>query len=200
MSTPNLIAIPTTLHWENPPIHWSIEHSTTLTIGAGATTDLFTDPQGTHLSDTSPRLLFQPHDNFILSARVTVDFASTYDAGVLLIYANKDRWAKLCFEFSPQRQPMIVSVVNKEYSDDCNSRIVSGNQTYLRIARIDSAYTFHTSDDGIYWHLIRYFTLGEIENTAAGFSTQSPTGQSCTATFDEIHYEARKLGDIRSGE
>jgi hypothetical protein len=35
---------------------------------------------------------------------------------------------------------------------------------------------------------------------SAGFSVQSPTGDSCTATFSEIRYEARKLKDIRSGE
>jgi regulation of enolase protein 1 (concanavalin A-like superfamily) len=95
---------------------------------------------------------------------------------------------------------MVVSVVNRDFSDDCNSRVIDGNQVYLRVVRLDSAYAFHASDDGHVWSLIRYFSLGDNIEAAVGFSAQSPTGQSCTATFDEIHYEARKLADIRSGE
>jgi len=78
--------------------------------------------------------------------------------------------------------------------------VVNGNQTYLRVARLDSAFVFHASDDGRTWNFVRYFTFDLTDDVAIGFSTQSPTGDACSATFDEIHYEARKIQDIRSGE
>jgi regulation of enolase protein 1 (concanavalin A-like superfamily) len=196
-----LQAIPKELHWENPPLNWKVEQESILTITAGKATDLFTDPQGNFSINNSPRALFTPQGNFLLSAKVKVAFAATFDAGVLLIYGKENSWAKLCFEFSPQKQPMIVSVVNRGIADDCNSVPIDGNHVYLRIARVDQAFTFHFSTDGrSFWHLVRYFTLDELQNLAIGFSTQSPTGNACTAVFSEITYTTGKLKDIRSGE
>ena len=57
-------------------------------------------------------------------------------------------WAKLCFEYSPQREPMVVSVVTRGLSDDCNSFVVDGATVWLRIARVGSAFAFHASTDG----------------------------------------------------
>lgn len=194
-----LPTIPTTLRWENAPAEWRIEQAESLSITAGKRTDLFSDPQGTSVMNNSPRLLFTPPGNFVLSAKVTVEFAATFDAGVLLLYENQSSWAKLCFEYSPQKQPMIVSVVTRGYSDDCNSVCIDGNQIYLRIAKLDQAFAFHYSEDGHFWHLIRYFALGQTESVAVGFSSQSPMGERCTAVFSEISYAATKLTDIRSG-
>lgn len=204
METLQLAPIPGALHWENPPSDWNMRDNTALTIISGRITDLFTDPGGASGAATmnnSPRLLFHPPaGDFILSARIAVEFAAKFDAGVLVLYANEKRWAKLCFEFSPQGQPMVVSVLNRDVSDDCNSTAVNGNQTYLRIARIGNAFAFHTSQDGQMWNFVRYFTFDQADNLAAGFSAQSPTGEGCSATFEEIRYEARTLGDLRSGE
>jgi hypothetical protein len=74
----------------------------------------------------APAALFLPPDqDFSLRVRVTVDFGATYDAGVLCVYAQDQTWANLCFEYSPQNQPMIVSVVTRGASDDCNSVVVA---------------------------------------------------------------------------
>jgi uncharacterized protein len=137
--------------------------------------------------------------DFLLSARVTVGFAATYDAGVLLLYAGEREWGKLCFEYSPQRQPMVVSVVTRGLSDDCNSFVVEGDQVWLRVARLGRAFAFHASTDGTFWHFVRHFTLDAEETIAVGFSAQSPTGEACTATFDEIRYAPERLHDLRSG-
>jgi regulation of enolase protein 1 (concanavalin A-like superfamily) len=200
MSSQRLNAIPFGLYWENPPSNWGIENGQSLHITAGARTDLFVDPNGTTVTNNSPRFTFRPQGDFILSARVTVAFGSKYDAGVLMIYAQERRWAKFCFEFSPQSRPTIVSVVTRDTSDDCNSMSVNGNQTYLRLARIGNSFAFHASDDAHFWNMIRHFTLGQIGSVDVGFSAQSPTGESCAVTFDNIGYEARTLTDLRSGE
>ena len=171
-----------------------------ITFTAGKETDLFRDPLGTSEVNTSPRLLFRPNGDFVLSSRVKVDFNSVFDAGVLILYDSFQQWAKFCFELTPERRPCIVSVVNRGFSDDCNSTPIDGSEVYLRIARIDSALAFHFSHDAGYWHLIRYFTLGDLRDIAVGFSVQSPKGDRCKASFSDINYVETRLRDVRSGE
>jgi regulation of enolase protein 1 (concanavalin A-like superfamily) len=187
--------------WQTAPRAWNLAADGTLTIEAGSKTDLFTDPAGSPPTLNAALLLAAGvNDDFMLSARVTVDFASTYDAGVLALWADQANWAKLCFEYSPRAEPTIVSVVTRGLSDDCNSTIVGGNVAWLRISRIGQACAFHSSPDGEMWHLVRHFALATSESPQIGFQAQSPTGDGCTVRFDEIRFEARTLGDIRSGE
>jgi regulation of enolase protein 1 (concanavalin A-like superfamily) len=90
-------------------------------------TDLFTDPATGIPQDNAPVALFTPPDaSFLLSAKVAVDFAADFDAGSLQVRVSDDHWGKLCFEYSPQREPMVVSVVTRGASDDCNHVIVDG--------------------------------------------------------------------------
>ncbi len=197
----SLPSVPEALAWHNQPEAWLIGPDHSLSITAGDHTDLFIDPAGSSSKDTAPAALFAPPDaSFILSARVAVGFASTFDAGVLQIRARDDLWAKLCFEFSPERQPMIVSVVTRGTSDDCNSTVVSGSEAFLRLALTPQTVAFHYSLDGRTWRLVRYFSLGRLDRPQVGFSSQSPTGRRCTAIFSEIAYRPGELGDIRSGE
>ena len=200
MQVVHLEAIPSELTWEHQPLNWHKDENGGITITARGLTDLFTDPQGASPINNSPRLTFKSEGDFTLSAQVTVDFRSTYDAGVLLLYARPDLWAKLCFELSPHGQPMVVSVVTRTLSDDCNSSFIEGDQVYLRVARIDQAFAFHFSTDGQFWHLVRLFSLGQLDDLALGLSAQSPTGDACTVSFSEIDFARRSLQDVRSGE
>ena len=187
--------------WQTPPRAWNLAAEGTLTVEAGPRTDLFSSPAGSPPTLNAPLLLAAgANDDFMLSARVTVDFASTYDAGVLVLWADKDNWAKLCFEYSPRAEPTIVSVVTRGLSDDCNSTVVDGNAAWLRVSRIGQAYAFHSSADGEMWHLVRHFALATSESPQIGFQAQSPTGDGCAVMFDQIRFEARTLSDIRSGE
>jgi regulation of enolase protein 1 (concanavalin A-like superfamily) len=201
MTTDSLVipSIPAPLRWGLPPVAWEIGDDGTLAITAGPRTDMFVNPDGTDVALNAPRLVFAPSGDFMLSARVTVEFAATFDAGVLLLYAGERSWAKLCFEYSPQRQPMIVSVVTQGFSDDANAYVVAGNQTFLRVSRMGRAFAFHASADGVAWRLIRHFTLEPAAQLAAGFVAQSPTGAGCTAAFAQIGYTPARLADLRSG-
>jgi regulation of enolase protein 1 (concanavalin A-like superfamily) len=187
------------LAWTNPTAGRQIDGDA-LHITAPALTDLFTDPAGEVIKDNSPRAVFTPDAQFTLSAHVTVEFAATYDAGVLVFYVDGEHWAKLCFEYSPQNEPMIVSVVTNGVSDDCNSVPLARTDIYLRITRLGRAFAFHYSEDGVYWRLVRHFTLRQTANLRAGFSAQSPTGEGCHIVFDQIVYRPVAVKDIRSGE
>jgi regulation of enolase protein 1 (concanavalin A-like superfamily) len=195
-----MAALPVALSWVHHPFAWTVESEDQLTIQAGAATDWFSDPAGSQRKDDAPCALFASSDNeFTLSAHVRVDFASTFDAGTLQVRVQDDVWAKLCFEYSPQHQPIIVSVVTRGVSDDCNSARIEEGAVFLRITRRDVILAFHYSLDGRLWHLVRYFTLGDAPHLRIGLSAQSPTGGGCTAVFSQIRYSPTAVADLRSG-
>lgn len=173
----------------------------TLTLASGPKSDLFIDPAGDEGArpDAGRWTGLPGEDDFTFSARVTVAFASTFDAGVLLLYLSERRWAKLCYEFSPQRKPTAVTVVTHGTSDDSNSFETAGGPLWLRITRSGRAWAFHASADGAYWQLLRYFTLGEASGARVGFLAQSPTGAGCTAIFDSVTYKLGAPADLRDG-
>lgn len=170
-----------------------------LAMTAGPRTDLFVDPEGGPPALNAPRLLGRPAGDFQLSARVTVDFADTFDAGVLALYADDRAWAKLCFERSPQGEPLVVSVVTRGVSDDANAFAVAGHSVWLRISRLGPAHAFHASTDGARWLFVRHFALEPADGLSVGFLAQSPTGAGCSVQFDEIVYRSERLTDLRSG-
>jgi regulation of enolase protein 1 (concanavalin A-like superfamily) len=172
-----------------------------ISITAGPQTDWFIHPAGEPVKADAPIALFRaPDATFQLQAKVTVGFAATYDAGTIFLYVHDALWAKLCFEYSPQGQPMVVSVVTRGVSDDCNSVIIEDRTVYLRLYRRDRVLAFHYSRDGRYWHFVRHFSLGDLEQAKVGFSAQSPVGQGCEVNFSEIRYTPSPLSDLRNGE
>jgi hypothetical protein len=194
-----LESVPAPCEWVNAPAGWRAWGGDNLVIAAGPQTDWFRDPAGGAVTHNAPAALFTPPDECaLLSATVSVSFASTFDAGVLLAAADEQLWAKLCFERSPRGEAMIVSVVTKGSSDDCNSVVVDAEEVHLRLATMRKAIAFHYSLDGRLWNLVRHFGLGT--GLRLGFLCQSPTGRGCEASFTGITYRAGELRDIRSGE
>lgn len=59
-------------------------------------------------------------------------------------------------------------------------------------------HAFHASTDGRTWQLIRVFGLGDTA-PEVGFEAQSPTGDGCTVTFEEIRHHPGLLADLRDG-
>jgi regulation of enolase protein 1 (concanavalin A-like superfamily) len=195
-----IAAVPMPLRWLREPQSWSVPEGASLLMTAGPRTDWFIDPQLTAEPRlNAPALVADRSGDFLLSARVTVDFAATYDAGVLALYSSDRVWAKLCFEFSPQREPMVVSVVTRGVSDDCNSLVIDDASVWLRVAGVGPAFAFHASTDGSSWSFIRHFALDAGGEPSVGFAAQSPTGDGCAVTFERIAYEATRLADLRSG-
>jgi regulation of enolase protein 1 (concanavalin A-like superfamily) len=184
----------------NPPPGCRVR-SGVLTLTAAAHTDMFVDPAGAgQVPDAGRFVGLPPAGDFTLAAQVNVEFASMYDAGVLLLHAAERDWAKLCFEYSPQLKPTAVTVVTRGSSDDSNSFEVDGSTLWLRITRSGAAWAFHASTDGTWWRLLRYFTLGlGPELVRVGFLAQSPTGAGCAATFDHITFRPGAPENLRDG-
>jgi len=195
---PAVPGLPGPMEWQNSPANWK-EEAGSLSITAGRGTDWFVSPMDGARRENSPRLVFQPADDFVLSARVTVDFRTQWDAGVLVLYLNDAAWAKLCLEMTVEKHPAIVSVVTRGLSDDNNSIAVSGNSVHMKIAKAGQAIFFYASEDGQNWKIIRAFSFGPGAKVRVGFSSQSPVGEGCTTVFDQITYLAKRV-DLWTGK
>jgi regulation of enolase protein 1 (concanavalin A-like superfamily) len=193
-----IAGLPFGLTWLGEPATWAANGSS-LTITAGARSDWFVDPADGPPCLNAPALIGHVDGDFILSAHVEVEFRRTFDAGVLALWSDERTWAKLCFEYSPQGEPMVVSVVTRRVSDDCNSKVIAGNSVWLRIGRIGHTYAFHASNDGSRWEFVRYFAFGEGADIRVGFESQSPLGEGCTTRFTDISFSSSTLAELRDG-
>ena len=169
-------------------------------VAAGPRTDLFIDPGTGDATLSAVRVIGAPGDgDFQLSVRVDVAFGATYDAGALVVWRDDEAWAKLLLEYSPEHQPMVVSVVCHGRSDDANHVVVESSEIWLRISRIGDAYGFHYSLDGQRWELVRHLTIGPSAGDRVGLLVQSPIGDGCDAVFHDISFTRTRLADLRSG-
>jgi hypothetical protein len=101
--TLSLDGIPGPLSWHNVPIASHIEGGKRLNISSGAKTDWFVDPFDGRLANSAPILSFTPGSSYVFHSKVQVRFASKWDAGALMLWADDHHWAKLAFELSSVR-------------------------------------------------------------------------------------------------
>ena len=199
-------ALPFPVAASHPGVWHHDDETGAVVADAPAHTDLYINPGGSDSGDAESMLNAAtllgtpPPGDFQFSARVSVDFISQYDAGVLLIWIDERHWAKFCFEFSPAAEPMVVSVVTRERlrrrqrlrrtrTLDLASCVAS--RRGVRVPRIDRRHR---------WRLIRVFAFDHgLGDHLIGFEAQSPTGDGCTVTFDDIRFTSDRLGDLRDG-
>lgn len=171
-----------------------------LVITAAAGVDWTNDAFGGAQQHPATLLGFVPAEDFSLSVRArALTERTTFDAAMLAIWGDSDHWAKLWFEYSPQGQAMVVSVVTKEYSDDCNSTVVSEDFVHLRIVRSGAGWAFHSSTDGRTWVFVRVFRLAFDGPVRVGFLAQAPLGDECVAEFSDITYSPAVPAAFRDG-
>lgn len=190
-----------------PDLHWTgvegdarVDARGALTLTSRGGVDWTNDATGGPAQHAATALAFAaPEGDFTLSARVRVTGErSTFDAGALALWSGPQRWAKVCNEFSPQGDSMVVSVVTNDFSDDANGAVFATDAVFLRIARVGAGFAFHYSLDGESWPFLRVFRLGADSSTlSVGFLAQAPMGAGATAVFDEIRFDRSSLRDLR---
>jgi regulation of enolase protein 1 (concanavalin A-like superfamily) len=194
--TPSIPGLPGPLTWQNSPRTWNVDSKNELTISSNPKTDWFVDPFDGTVAKTAPILLFTPGPDYVLSARVTVQFTTKWDAGALMLWGDDHHWAKLSYEFSPDQKPTLVTVVTRGLSDDCNSLSLAGDSVYLRIAKSGNTYVFYFATDGKNWQILRTFSLDTELPIRAGFESQSPEGSGAIAKFSGITYDPHRISNI----
>ncbi|WP_239063657.1 DUF1349 domain-containing protein [Bacteroides sp. 51] len=180
-------SIPYPLAVYNSPVGYLVEGNT-IQLSAVGKTNLYNNPNGSPKVTNAPMILFEPEGDFTLSAKVSGNLQAIYDVAALVVYQDENTWAKFCYENSVKKQPTIVSVVTRTYSDDCNS-VLTGGYAYMSIVKKGNQYTFNYSIDGREWDMIRSFNLATTGKIKVGFAAHGSRGDGFTGLFSEIKFE-----------
>jgi uncharacterized protein len=183
-----LPGFPQSSHWKNAPAGWDVKDGV-LTIKSAEKTDWYIAPTGGERVASSPLLLFPAPKDFWFSAKVTLDFKSSWDAGALILYVDETNWVKFAFESPNGKAGSIISVVTRGLSDDNTGAPIEGNSVYLKISKTGQAIFLFYSSDGKRWNVTRAFSLGPEQSLQFGFSSQSPNGSGTSASFSEIEFK-----------
>lgn len=169
-------------------------------IYAPAKTDYFVNPADGKVQVDAPFFYKEVEGDFVLRAKVSHDFVSTYDACVLLALDNDKLWAKACFEYTDIDTHSVVTVMTNERSDDANGIDVNGDEIWLQMSRKEDLFAIHYSHDGDNFKMARLCYLPMQKKIKVGLEAQSPTGNGGTRRFADVSLELRSLEDIRSGK
>ncbi len=172
-----------------------------LVLKGEAKTDNFNDPDGNLSNSTAPVLLSKVDNGqpFTFTAKITPTFTSTYDAGALYIYLNKNWWFKFAFERDERTRTRAVTVRTMETSDDNNHDIIDGASVYMKISSDTKTIGFYYSLDNKTWQLVRLFRNDYPTDTWLGLSSQSPLGNGTSTTFEECSLTTTSIKDFRLG-
>ena len=162
-----------------------------LVLSAGEKTDLHNPASGTAFFNNAPKLLFTPTEDFDFSAKVKPDFDQRYDGGAVLIYSDRDNWAKILFQYTGDKLLLGNSVVRNKITDDSYFNIPQNREIYLRVRKVGKVFTFLTSQDGKQWDVVRDFVYHKTGNMMIGFYSQSPVGADCRVEYSEIRYTGK---------
>lgn len=173
-----------------------------LWLRAGPRTDWFVHPAGESSRSNVIRCSVATRERvFTLSAKVSVAFSDTYDAGALFVQVDEDNWAKLAFELSGAGKPTVVSVITRGTSDDADGPVVEGDTVWLRMHCDGQTLACHFSVDGQHWQFLRWFTLPGIDARPLriGFGAQAPIGEGCSVHFSELGWSLKPIENLRDG-
>jgi regulation of enolase protein 1 (concanavalin A-like superfamily) len=192
-------AIPFPLSWDVKAVDFKVTGNN-ITIQAGKETDMYCFLDGSYYINNAPKLLFTPDSSFIFSVKIRPSFKTTYDGGALLIYSDQENWAKVLFEKHEDGSVGLgVSMVKNKKGDDSYHGVVNDSQVTVKAVRSGNIFCFYYSD-GKTWRLLRTFPYEEFNNLRIGFYAQSPKGESCTVSFEDIQYRGTKFTDFFTGE
>jgi len=179
-----------------------IEKDNLIQIVAPEKTDFFINPESGDIKNNAPFLYADIEGDFVLRAKVGVDFISKYDGAALFIMdsENDKAWAKLCYEYTDFNTYAVVSVVTNGLSDDANGVNLTENSVWLQIGRKGHAFSMHYSTDGQTYYMVRVFNMKMKNTLKVGLVSQSPTGKGLISDFSHIELEKMTMKNIRLGK
>ena len=193
------------LAWTNAPARWEPLPKGGLRIHAPAKTDFFQDPAFAAQRDgdpgraSAPYLWLHVEGDFVARAHVKPTFASTYDAGALMVRGDERHWAKLCYESTDLGTHAAVSVVTNSVSDDANGADLDAERLWLQVVRQGDLLGMHYSLDGTSWRMVRYCALPLPSQVQVGLVAQSPVGPGTSVEFYTFTVEPRSVQNMRAG-
>jgi len=168
-------------------------------IFAPAETDYFVNPIDETVKADAPFFYKEVEGDFMLKAKVSLDFISVYDACVLLALDNDKLWAKACFEYTDLGTNAVVTVMTNGRSDDANGVNIEGNEVWMQMSRKDNVFAIHYSLDGEKFMMSRLAYLPMKKKIKVGLVAQSPTGDGGIRYFSNVSLEEKSPLNIREG-
>lgn len=193
-----LDAIPYGLSLANPAVKTEVSKDR-LVLTAPKGTDLYRSAKG-KTATNAPRITFTPQGDFIFSARVDASFGADYDGGALVVWGDEGYWMKFLFERINANESAVTSSFASPVTDNSYHVRVPAAPVWMKIVRVDSQLLLYTSLDGKAWQILRDFSIDPARKLEVGFASQAPLGESYTATFTDIRFEAKKLTKYWTGE
>lgn len=139
--------------------------------------------------------------DFVMRVKVAHDFKDTYDSASIMIMIDMQNWAKACFEKTDFGTHAAVSVVTRNgESDDANGCNIDSNSVWLQITRVGNSFTFHFSEDGVTYYMMRFFNLSAGKTIKVGLLAQAPQGNGGIRTYGNLTIEKKTVKNIRFGE
>jgi regulation of enolase protein 1 (concanavalin A-like superfamily) len=168
-------------------------------INAPEKSDFFC-PLGQAPVGNAPFYYTELEGDFVLRAKVSLEFKDTYDSACLMIMQDMTHWAKACFELTDFGTRAAVSVVTKGSSDDANGCNVEADAIWLQICRAGDAFAFHYSLDGEKFDMMRFFYFPTDAPLKVGLAAQAPSGCGGMRRFEQVTIEARTVENVRAGK
>ncbi|OGO80425.1 MAG: hypothetical protein A2Y21_05700 [Clostridiales bacterium GWC2_40_7] len=186
------------LEWLNEPCDWGITEKG-IYIVPPDNSDFFNDPRRLLNNDTAPYLYKRVKGDFTARVHVKPCFNKIFNAASIMVYINKNVWAKLCFEWCDAECSSVVNVVTREISDDATGPSINAQDVWLQIVRKDNIYAMHWSLDGNKWLLARNFVLDDTDEVLVGIEGQCPVGNSAKNEYLYLSIDPTVPQDIRKG-
>jgi uncharacterized protein len=193
-----LDAIPYALNLANPAVKAEVSKDK-IVLTAPKGTDLYRSAKGKSAAN-APRITFAPQGDFIFSAKVDAAFGADYDGGALVVYGDDGYWLKFLFERINAVENAVTSSFASPATDNSYHVRVPSAPVWMKIVRVDRQILLYTSQDGNAWQILRDFGIDPARKLEIGFVSQAPLGESYTATFSDIRFEAKTLTKYWSGE
>ncbi len=182
--------------WTNEPKTWSFSKGV-LQIHAPERADFFADGESGERKASAPFLHTSVEGDFCLTAQVSVTMADPFDSACLMMMADADHWAKICYEYW-RKNPSAVSVVTDDWSDDCSSIPVAGGNPWLKIIRSGNCFGLHVSEDGENWVMIRFFRKALPDTLRVGVVAQAPVGKGCDVRILSVSLETTTYESVKA--
>jgi regulation of enolase protein 1 (concanavalin A-like superfamily) len=164
---------------------------------AAKETNLFNCPSGSFKFNNFPFYYKRYQGDFVVRCKITPEFKAMYDLGSIVVLENDNTWIKFAYENTDNGYPALVSVVTKDYSDDCNGVRVEGSM-WLQVVRKGNVFALHFSEDKEKWSLARIFRLDMSNEVYVGISAQCPLGAGCKVIFESLEICKNVWPNIRN--
>jgi uncharacterized protein len=188
------------LAWDHAPLKWEPLPEGGIRVHVPGKTDYFQDPAGAIQKDDAPYLWLPFEGDFVAQAHVRPNWATVWDAAVVMVRHDETHWAKICYESTDIGTTAAVSVVTNGFSDDANGADLTAEHIWLQICRVGSTFGLHYALDGSSWKMVRVFRLELPSRVKVGLVAQCPAGSGVGIDLLSFSVESRTVKDLRAGK